>query len=78
MNLNESQMQAINNLRQQFINALGSTSQNPNDPSYQQTWQQAQSQIDSQSEIYLGYNSYMALWEQQYQESLANQYSSAK
>ena len=78
MNLNESQMQAINNLRQQFINALGSTSQNPNDPSYQQTWQQAQSQIDAQSEIYLGYNPYMELWVKQYQQSLTDQYSASK
>jgi hypothetical protein len=78
MNLNESQMQAVNNLRQQFINALGSTSQNPNDPSYQQAWQQAQSQIDAQSEIYLGYNPYMELWVKQYQQSLTDQYSASK
>jgi hypothetical protein len=78
MNLNESQMQTVNTLRQQFVNAIGSTSQNPNDPAYQQTWQQAQSQADQQSVVYLGYNPYMALWEQQYQQSLAGQVSSAQ
>jgi hypothetical protein len=78
MNLNESQMQAVNSLRQQFVNAIGSTSQNPDDPAYQQAWQQAQSQVDSQSEIYLGYNPYMELWGKQYQQSLASQQATAQ
>jgi hypothetical protein len=78
MNLNQSQVDAINNLRQQFVSTIGSTSQNPNDPAYQQAWQSAQSQADQQSITWLGYNPYMQLWVKQYQSSLASQYSSAQ
>jgi hypothetical protein len=78
MNLNQSQIQAVNTLRQQFVNAIGSTSQNPSDPAYQQAWQQAQSQADQQSVVYLGYNPYMELWGKQYQQSLAGQTASAQ
>jgi hypothetical protein len=78
MNLNPSQIQAVNDLRQQFVSTIGSTSQNPSDPAYQQAWQQAQNQADSQSIVYLGYNPYMQLWGQQYQQSLASQTASAQ
>ena len=78
MNLNQSQVDAINNLRQQFVSTVGATSQNPNDPAYQQVWQQAQSQAEQQTITWLGYNPYMELWVKQYQSSLASQYSSAQ
>ena len=73
LNLNGSQQQAVNNLRQDFINSVGGSSQNPTDPAYQQTWQQAQSQSDAMTEVQVGYNAYMQYWLVQYQNSLANQ-----
>jgi len=72
LNLNAAQQQAVNDLRQQFINTITSASQNPSDPAYQQVWQQAQSQSDSMLEIYMGYNAYIKYWYGQYQKSLAN------
>jgi hypothetical protein len=68
MGLNETQMQAVNDVRQSFLNSISGSSQNPNDPAYQQLWQQAQSQSDALSEIYLGYNLYIKLWTAQYQK----------
>jgi hypothetical protein len=76
LNLNESQQQAVNNLRQEFLNNVSSSSQNPTDPAYQQTWQQAQSQSDQMTVVQLGYNAYMQYWLAQYQKSLAAQVQS--
>jgi len=76
LNLNEAQQQAVNNLRQDFINSVSSLSQNPTDPAYQQTWQQAQSQSDQMTLVQLGYNPYMQYWLAQYQKSLAVQVQS--
>lgn len=74
-NLNASQQQAVNDLRQQFINDVSNSSQNLADPAYQQTWQQAQSQNDAMTVVQLGYNAYMQYWLAQYQNSLASQQS---
>jgi hypothetical protein len=78
LNLNASQQQAVNNLRQDFINNVSSSSQNPADPAYQQTWQQAQSQSDQMTVVQLGYNAYMQYWLAQYQNSLAAQVQSSQ
>jgi hypothetical protein len=71
VNLNESQQQAVNNQRQEFINSVSSSSQNPADPAYEQTRQQAQTQSDQMTVVQLGYNAYMQYWLAQYQKSLA-------
>jgi len=76
INLNESQQLAVNNLRQDFINSVSSSSQNPADPAYQQTWQEAQSQSDQMTVVQLGYNAYMQYWVAHYQKSLAAQVQS--
>jgi hypothetical protein len=73
MNLTDSQMQAVNDARQSFLNSISGSSQDPNDSAYQQNWQQAQSQSDSLSLTYLGYNLYMKLWTANYQNALASQ-----
>jgi hypothetical protein len=75
VNMDQSQQQAVNDLRQQFIASVSSSSQNPADPAYQQTWQQAQTQADQMTIVQLGYNAYFAYWVAQYQQSLANQQS---
>ncbi len=73
INLTASQQQVVNNLRQDFINSVSGSSQNPADPAYQQTWQQAQTQSDQMTIVQLGYNAYMQYWLAQYQKSLAAQ-----
>jgi hypothetical protein len=73
VNLNPAQQQTVNNLQQQFINNVGGSGQNPADPAYQQTWQQAQAQSDQMTIVQLGYNAYMQYWLAQYQNSLASQ-----
>ena len=73
MNLTESQAQVVNNLRQEFVNNIGGTNQNPDDPAYLQRYLQAQGQSDAMLEVDLGYNVYMQYWVMQYQNSLASQ-----
>jgi hypothetical protein len=46
LNLNPAQLEAINDLRQQFVNEIGGPNQDPNDPGYKERWQRIQPQID--------------------------------
>jgi hypothetical protein len=46
LNLNSDQIQAINNLRQSFIDKIGGPNQDTNDPAYQERWQQLQAEND--------------------------------
>ena len=71
LNLTPSQMQVVNDLRQEFAATLNGSSQNPQDPAYQQVWQQAQTQSDAVLQVNLGYNRYMEYWAMRYQQSLA-------
>jgi hypothetical protein len=79
LNLSESQLQAVNDLRQEFINTVsdpsGDSTPNPNDPAYQEKWQEAQFHSDEMLLIYVGYNKYIRNWIAQYQKSLAIQLS---
>lgn len=75
-NLSSSQMQAVNELRQEFASALQGSSQNPADPAYQQAWQQALTQSDRLLEANLGqigFNQYWdAQWDAQHLPSQSN------
>lgn len=44
--LTEVQKQTINDLRQKFLDEIGGTNQDPNDPAYRQRWQAAQREAD--------------------------------
>ena len=44
--LNPEQAQAVDNLRQKFIDDVGGPNQDPNDPAYGQRWQTSQPQAD--------------------------------
>lgn len=78
VNLTESQAQVVNNLRQEFVNNIGGTNQNPDDPAYLQRFLQAQGQSDAMLEAYIGYNAYMQYWTVQYQNALTSRYESAQ
>jgi hypothetical protein len=69
-NLSQSQMQAVNELRQEFATALNGSSRDPADPAYQQAWQQALTQSDRMLEADLGQNGYVqyvdAQWDAQH------------
>ena len=46
LNLNSGQLQAIADLREQFIAQLGGLEQNPDDPAYRDKWLQIQPEYD--------------------------------
>jgi len=46
LNLNGPQIAAIENLRQQFVDSIGGSDQNPNDPTYRDRWLKAQPEAD--------------------------------
>jgi hypothetical protein len=46
VNLNAQQTQAVNDLRQKFIEDVGGPNQDPNDPAYAKLWQASQPQAD--------------------------------
>jgi hypothetical protein len=46
LNLTEAQKQEIGQLRQQFMDEIGGTNQDPNDPAYLARWQKAQVRVD--------------------------------
>lgn len=46
LNLNSDQIEAIENLRQNFLDEIGGTNQDPNDPVYLARWQKAQREVD--------------------------------
>jgi len=46
LNLNNQQVQAINDLRQSFVDAIGGLNQDPQDQAYLDRWQKAQPEAD--------------------------------
>jgi hypothetical protein len=54
MNLNDVQKQVIENIRQNFLDQIGGTNQDPNDPAYLARWQQAQPEADNRLRGMLG------------------------
>jgi len=46
LNLNEDQQEAVAQIRQQFIDQIGGTNQDPSDPAYLARWQKAQPEMD--------------------------------
>jgi hypothetical protein len=46
LNLNRDQLQAIDDLRQTFVDQIGGLEQNPTDPAYRERWLKSQPQID--------------------------------
>jgi hypothetical protein len=59
MNLDEQQIQAINDLRQNFIEEIGGLHQDPNDPTYLARWEKAQPEVDDDLRGMLG----VSVWE---------------
>lgn len=59
LNLEAGQMQAIAGLRQNFLDEIGGTNQDPNDPAYRERWQKAQSQIDDALAGMIGRKAYL-------------------
>ncbi|HZV36248.1 MAG TPA: hypothetical protein VFB72_16850 [Verrucomicrobiae bacterium] len=59
LNLEEGQMQAIAALQQNFLDQIGGTNQDPNDPAYRERWQKAQPQIDDALAGMIGRKAYL-------------------
>ena len=58
LKLGPSQVQAIEELRQRFVEAVGGTDQNPDDPKYRERWQKNQPEIDDLLRGMIGINAY--------------------
>lgn len=54
VNLSDQQMQSIQDLRQTFLDEIGGSNQNPNDPDYLQHWLKAQKNVDELLQGMLG------------------------
>jgi hypothetical protein len=53
-NWTDDQLQTLDNLRNEFVAALGGWNQNPSDPRYRELWMEAQPIIDEQFEVIFG------------------------
>jgi hypothetical protein len=54
LKLDKQQIQAVNDLRQSFVDEIGGLNQNPQDPAYLQRWQTAQPENDNLMQGMLG------------------------
>lgn len=73
MNLSDTQMQTIGDIRQNFLNQIGGTNQDPNDPAYRKRWQTAQREADDMLVGMLGMR-----FVQSYQAQLESQAAQTK
>jgi len=58
LNLNPTQIEAITELREQFIHEIGGSNQDPHDPGYRERWRQSQPHIDEMLRGIIGINAY--------------------
>jgi hypothetical protein len=58
LNLDESRIQAINSLKQRFLEEVNGPGQDPNDPAYLERWQKAQPEVDSMLKGMIGINAF--------------------
>jgi hypothetical protein len=58
LNLNREQLQAIDDLRQRFLDEIGGLEQNPSDPAYRERWLKSQPQIDDDLRGMIGINAF--------------------
>lgn len=66
LDFNSTQKSAIDQVQQQFVNDIGGSNQNPEDPAYLARWQSAQTKADDTLRGLLGNQAYMAYQQQQY------------
>ena len=59
LNLDQGQLQAIDDLRQIFIQKIGGPNQDPNDPAYLTRWRTAQAEVDNLMQGMLGNQAYL-------------------
>ena len=59
MNLSDDQKQVLASIRQSFLDQIGGTNQDANDPAYLERWQQAQPQADNMLRGMLGTSFYL-------------------
>ena len=67
--LNANQSSVVERLRNQFVEEIGGTNQDPNDPAYLKRWQVAQSKIDQSVKTMLGVQTFL-LYERQARTSI--------
>lgn len=81
-NLTDTQMLALKQIRQNFLDEIGGTNQDPNDPAYRQRWQVAQYNANEMLGALMGsrfvVNYQMQLQRQAYQMQLEGQAAQSK
>jgi hypothetical protein len=60
LNLNSDQSQILERLRQNFVQSIGGTNQDPNDPAYLARWQKAQPEADDMVRTMFGTAAFQA------------------
>ena len=55
LNLNPDQLQAIEDLRQRFLDEIGGLHQDPKDPAYRERWNKSQPEIDNDLRGMIGF-----------------------
>jgi hypothetical protein len=55
LNLNPAQLQAIEDLRQRFLDQIGGLHQDPNDPGYLERWNKGQPELDNDLRGMIGF-----------------------
>jgi hypothetical protein len=78
LNLKPAQLKIINEVRQDFIDGIGGSNQDPNDPAYLKRWQQAQPAADDTLQAMLGNDAYTQYQLAAYQMALENGGPAAK
>ena len=76
LNLDEQQQAQMAALRRSFIDAIGGTNQNPDDPGYLQRWQKAQAVFDERFRAIFGQDAYYQ--QQKQSEHLAQSIAARK
>jgi len=58
LKLNDNQIAAMAEIRQEFLEQIGGPNQDPADPAYRNRWQQAQADVNDQLEALIGQSAY--------------------
>lgn len=76
LNLDQSQLQAVTDLQQAFLEKIGGPDQDPNDSAYQARWRAAQAEVDHLLQGMLGNQAFQEYQIQVYANAQANPQSS--
>ncbi len=71
LKMNSQQLQQLDNLYQNFVDAVGGVNQDPSDPAYRRRWISAQQQSDEQYEAMFGIDAFNSMQFQEMRRALS-------